>query len=59
MKIDEIENGYVLDHITAGNGMRVYEALGLDKLSCQVAIIQNAKSKISITKTLNTTEPIA
>lgn len=45
MKIDEIENGYVLDHISAGNGMRVYEALGLDKLSCQVAIIQNAKSK--------------
>ncbi|MCC8016064.1 MAG: aspartate carbamoyltransferase regulatory subunit [Clostridiales bacterium] len=44
MKIDEIENGYVLDHISAGNGMRVYEALGLDKLSCQVAIIQNAKS---------------
>lgn len=45
MKIDEIENGYVLDHISAGNGMRVYEALGLDKLSCQVAIIQNAKSE--------------
>lgn len=45
MKIDEIENGIVLDHIKAGNGMRVYEALGLNKLSCQVAIIQNAKSK--------------
>lgn len=45
MKIDEIENGYVLDHITAGNGMRVYEALNLDKLTCQVAIIQNAKSE--------------
>lgn len=45
MKIDEIENGYVLDHISAGNGMRVYEALGLDKLNCQVAIIQNAKSE--------------
>lgn len=45
MKIDEIENGYVLDHISAGNGMRVYDALGLDKLSCQVAIIQNAKSE--------------
>lgn len=44
MKIDEIENGYVLDHISAGSGMRVYKALGLDKLSCQVAIIQNAKS---------------
>lgn len=45
MKIDEIENGYVLDHISAGKGMDVYYALGLDKLSCQVAIIQNAKSK--------------
>ncbi len=44
MKIDKIENGYVLDHITAGNGMRVYNALGLDKQKCQVAIIQNAKS---------------
>lgn len=45
MKIDEIENGYVLDHISAGNGMKVYNALGLDKLKCQVAIIQNAKSE--------------
>lgn len=45
MKIDEIENGYVLDHITAGNGMRVYKALRLDKQKCQVAIIQNAKSE--------------
>ena len=45
MKIDEIENGYVLDHITAGNGMRVYNALRLDKQKCQVAIIQNAKSE--------------
>lgn len=45
MKIDEIENGYVLDHISAGNGMKVYNALGLDKLKCQVAVIQNAKSE--------------
>lgn len=44
MKIDKIENGYVLDHITAGNGMRVYEALGLAGCKCQVAVIQNAKS---------------
>ena len=44
MKIDEIENGYVLDHISAGTGVKVFYALGLDKLSCQVAIIQNAKS---------------
>lgn len=45
MKIDKIENGYVLDHITAGSGMKVYEALGLSKEKCQVAIIQNAKSE--------------
>ena len=45
MKIDKIENGIVLDHIRAGNGMRVYDALGLNGLSCQVAVIQNAKSE--------------
>lgn len=45
MKIDSIENGYVIDHIPAGKGMRVYEILKLSKLSCQVAIITNAKSK--------------
>ena len=59
MKIDEIENGYVLDHISAGNGMRVYEALGLDKLSCQVAIIQNAKSeKLGVKDIINVNELI-
>lgn len=45
MNIDSIENGYVIDHIPAGKGMAVYEALSLNKLSCQVAIITNAKSK--------------
>ena len=45
MNIDAIENGYVIDHIPSGKGMRVYEILGLDSLSCQVAIITNAKSK--------------
>lgn len=44
MKIDSIINGIVLDHISAGNAMKVYEALGLDKLDCSVAIIKNVKS---------------
>lgn len=44
MKIDSIKNGIVLDHISAGNAMKVYEALGLDKLDCSVAIIKNVKS---------------
>lgn len=45
MNIDSIENGYVIDHIPAGKGMLIYNILSLDKLSCQVAIITNAKSK--------------
>lgn len=44
MKIDSIINGIVLDHITAGKAMEVYEALGLDDLDCSVAIIKNVKS---------------
>ena len=31
MKIDEIENGIVFDHIAAGKGMEVYNTLRLDK----------------------------
>lgn len=45
MNIDSIQNGIVLDHITAGKGMLVYKYLGLDHLDCSVAIIKNATSK--------------
>ena len=45
MNIDAIQNGIVLDHITAGRGMRLYELLGLGKLDCSVAIIKNVVSK--------------
>ena len=45
MKIDSIYNGIVLDHITAGKAMQIYYDLGLDKLDCCVALIQNVKSK--------------
>lgn len=45
MNIDSIENGYVIDRIPAGKAMQVYDILNLSKLSCQVAIITNAKSK--------------
>lgn len=50
MNIDTIKNGYVIDHITSGNAMKIYELLELGKLDCQVAIITNAKSKKSGTK---------
>ncbi len=44
MKIGHIENGIVLDHITPGNGMNIYNVLHLDKLDCTVALIKNADS---------------
>ena len=44
MNIDSIQNGIVIDHITAGRGMRIYELLGLDTLEASVAIIKNAVS---------------
>lgn len=45
MNIDSITNGFVIDHITSGRGMRLYELLGLDNLDCSVAIIKNVGSK--------------
>ena len=44
MNINEIQDGYVIDHIHAGRAMRIYRHLGLDTLDCSVAIIKNAKS---------------
>ena len=44
MNIDSIKNGYVIDHISAGQAMKIYEYLKLGELDCQVAIIKNARS---------------
>ena len=44
MNIDAIKNGFVIDHIPAGSGMKLYDLLGLDALDCQIAIIKNAAS---------------
>lgn len=45
MKIDSIINGIVIDHITAGSGMKLYGLLGLDELDCSVALIRNVASR--------------
>ena len=52
MNIDTIENGYVIDHITAGNAIKIYRLLDLENIGCQVALITNAKSKKTGTKDL-------
>ncbi len=44
MIIGQIENGIVLDHITAGRGMTIYKTLELEKLDCTVAMIERATS---------------
>ena len=44
MKIDAITDGIVIDHITAGRGMTLYNYLGLDALDCTVALIKNVSS---------------
>lgn len=44
MNIDSIQNGFVIDHIPAGRGIRLYELLNLDSLDCSVALIKNVGS---------------
>ena len=45
MNIDSIKNGFVIDHITAGLGMKIFNLLNLDELDCSVALIKNVPSK--------------
>ena len=45
MIIGQIKDGIVLDHISAGKSVRIYDILGLGELDCTVAMIKNADSK--------------
>lgn len=44
MNIDSVKTGFVIDHIGAGNGMKLYSLLHLDDLDCPVAMIRNVPS---------------
>ena len=44
MIIGQIKEGLVLDHITAGKAMDIYNVLKLGELDCTVAMIKNADS---------------
>ena len=44
MIIGQIKDGIVLDHITTGKAMEIYNVLNLSKLDCTVALIKNADS---------------
>jgi aspartate carbamoyltransferase regulatory subunit len=45
MIIGQIKDGIVLDHITAGRCMDIYNILKLGEIECTVAMIKNADSK--------------
>ena len=46
LKVDEIQNGVVIDHITAGPGLALYHMMELEKLNnASVALLQNVRSQ--------------
>ena len=44
MNIDSIKNGFVIDHITAGRAMLLFDLLKLEDAQCSIAIIKNVGS---------------
>ena len=44
LNISGLKEGFVLDHIKAGESMSIYHYLNLDKLDTEVAVIRNVKS---------------
>ena len=45
MNVDSIRNGIVIDHITSGRGMRLFELLGLGGETAPVAIMLGVASR--------------
>jgi aspartate carbamoyltransferase regulatory subunit len=45
LNIAKIKNGMVIDHIKAGQGIRIFNWLGLDKAPYTVAFVVNANSR--------------
>ena len=45
LNIDKIRNGIVIDHIKAGQGIKIFNWLGLDKSPHTVAFVVNASSQ--------------
>ena len=45
LNIEKIRNGIVIDHIKSGQGIRIFNWLGLDKTPHTVAFVLNANSR--------------
>jgi aspartate carbamoyltransferase regulatory subunit len=46
LNIDKIKNGLVIDHIKAGQGIKIFNWLGLAKMPYTVAFVVNAQSRL-------------
>ena len=46
LNVNKIKNGIVIDHIRAGQGVRIFNWLGLDKAPYTVALVINAHSGV-------------
>ncbi len=44
LKVESIQNGVVIDHIPAGQGMKIYQLLDLDSASQSISLLQSVKS---------------
>ena len=45
LNVESIQNGVVIDHITAGRGMEIYRLLHLENHEQPVALLQSVRSK--------------
>lgn len=46
LEVTGITQGIVIDHITAGNGLKIFNKLRLDKLDTTVVLLMNVTSKV-------------
>lgn len=44
LEITSLKNGIVIDHISPSNGIKIFNLLGLEEVSEEVALILNARS---------------
>ena len=45
LNVESIQNGIVIDHITAGKGLEIYKFLHLENISRSIALLQYVKSE--------------
>ncbi|MDR5658671.1 aspartate carbamoyltransferase regulatory subunit [Serpentinicella sp. ANB-PHB4] len=46
LKVTSIQRGIVIDHISSGKGLKIFQKLNLDKLNSPVVLLMNVPSKV-------------